>query len=282
MAIVTFYSKEEKETGQTLSAAALATYLAIKHNRKILLVSTNFRDDTLEACYWNLRKEAEGMANIAGVTPNKGVDVGSGVEGLIKIMESNKISPEMIRNYTRIVFKDRLDVLFSSTTKVYEEYCQIANKYVDILKQADRYYDIVIVDLTKKMDKQTAQTILDTSTIVVLSFTQKIRNIEQVYQLRTADPFYRQDHILLNIGRYDTFSKYSNKNITRTLKEKKPLLVVPYNTLFFEAAAEGDIVEFFLRFQKVEPTDRNAVFMKEIDKMTERVIYKLQELRMRM
>lgn len=282
MAIVTFYSKEEKETGQTLSAAALATYLAIKHNRKILLVSTNFRDDTLEACYWNLKKEAAGMAGIAGILPNKGVDVGSGIEGLIKMMESNKISPEMIRNYTRIVFKDRLDVLFSSTTKLYDEYCKIANKYVDILKQADRYYDIIIVDLTKKMDKQTAQTILENSTVIVLSFTQKIKNIEQIYELRTADPLYRKDNVLLNIGRYDTFSKYSNKNITRTLKEKKPLLVVPYNTLFFEAAAEGDIVEFFLRFQKVEPTDRNAVFMKEIDKMTERVIYKLQELRMKM
>lgn len=282
MAIVTFYSKEEKETGQTLSAAALATYLAIKHNRKILLVSTNFRDDTLEACYWNLKKEAAGMAGIAGILPNKGVDVGSGIEGLIKMMESNKISPEMIRNYTRIVFKDRLDVLFSSTTKLYDEYCKIANKYIDILKQADRYYDIIIVDLTKKMDKQTAQTILENSTVIVLSFTQKIKNIEQIYELRTADPLYRKDNVLLNIGRYDTFSKYSNKNITRTLKEKKPLLVVPYNTLFFEAAAEGDIVEFFLRFQKVEPTDRNAVFMKEIDKMTERVIYKLQELRMKM
>lgn len=282
MAIVTFYSKEEKETGQTLSAAALATYLAIKHNRKILLVSTNFRDDTLEACYWNLKKEAAGMAGIAGILPNKGVDVGSGIEGLIKMMESNKISPEMIRNYTRIVFKDRLDVLFSSTTKLYDEYCKIANKYIDILKHADRYYDIIIVDLTKKMDKQTAQTILENSTVIVLSFTQKIKNIEQIYELRTADPLYRKDNVLLNIGRYDTFSKYSNKNITRTLKEKKPLLVVPYNTLFFEAAAEGDIVEFFLRFQKVEPTDRNAVFMKEIDKMTERVIYKLQELRMKM
>ncbi len=279
MAIVTFYSKEEKETGQTLSAAALATYLAIEHNRKILLVSTNFRDDTLEACFWNLRKEQNAMA---AITNRPGIDVGSGVEGLIKIMGSNKISPEMTRNYTRSVFKDRLDVLFSPTSKNYEDYCNVAEKYVDILKNADRYYDIIIVDLTKKMNKETAQTILDISEIIILNFTQKIKNIEQVYKLRTADPFYRKDNVLLNIGRYDSFSKYSNKNVTRTLKEKKPLLVVPYNTLFFEAAAEGDIVEFFLRFRKIEATDRNAVFIYEVKQMTERVVAKLQELRMRM
>ena len=262
-----------------MSAAALATYLAIEHNRKILLVSTNFRDDTLEACFWNLRKEKNAMAAIAN---KPAIDVGAGVEGLIKLMQSNKISPEMIKNFTRSVFKDRLDVLFSPTTKIYEDYCKIAEKYVDILKNADRYYDIVIVDVTKKMDKQTAQTILDNSEIVILSFTQKMKSIEEIYKLRNADPFYRKDNILLNIGRYDTFSKYSNKNITRTLKEKKPLLVVPYNTLFFEAAAEGDIVEYFLRFRKMEATDRNAVFIEEIKNMTQRVVTKLQEIRMRM
>lgn len=280
MAIVTFYSKEEKETGQTLSAAALATYLAIEHNRKILLVSTNFRDDTLEACFWNLRKEQNAMASIVGKKNEIGVE--SGIEGLIKMMGSNKISPEIIRNYTRIVFRDRLDVLFSPTTKIYEDYCKIANQYIEILKNADRYYDIIIVDLSKKMDKQTAQNILENSTVVVLNFTQKMKCIEEVRKLRTEDEFFKGDNILLNIGRYDTFSKYSNKNVTRELREKKPLLVVPYNTLFFEAAAEGDVVEYFLRFRKMEATDRNAVFIGEIKKMTDRLVFKLQELRMKM
>ena len=42
MAIITFKSNEIKETGQTLSVAAVATQIAIEHNYKVLLVSTNF------------------------------------------------------------------------------------------------------------------------------------------------------------------------------------------------------------------------------------------------
>ncbi len=36
MAIITFYSTDYKETGQTVSMAAIITYMAIKHNYKML------------------------------------------------------------------------------------------------------------------------------------------------------------------------------------------------------------------------------------------------------
>ena len=56
MAIITFKSNEIKETGQTLSLVATATQMAIEHAHKILIVSTNFRDVTLENCFWELDK----------------------------------------------------------------------------------------------------------------------------------------------------------------------------------------------------------------------------------
>lgn len=43
MAIITFKSNEIKETGQTLSIAAVATKMAIEHNYKILVISTDFK-----------------------------------------------------------------------------------------------------------------------------------------------------------------------------------------------------------------------------------------------
>ena len=57
MAIVAFWSDEKRETGQTLSMVALSTYMSIEHNYKILNVSTNFKDDTLEKCYWKKNKK---------------------------------------------------------------------------------------------------------------------------------------------------------------------------------------------------------------------------------
>ena len=56
MAIIAFWSNEEKETAQTMSMVALSTYMAIEHNYRILNVSTNFKDETLENSYWDLAK----------------------------------------------------------------------------------------------------------------------------------------------------------------------------------------------------------------------------------
>ena len=48
MAIISFYSGDKKETGQTLSMAAVATHMAVEHNYRILMVDATFDDDTLE------------------------------------------------------------------------------------------------------------------------------------------------------------------------------------------------------------------------------------------
>ena len=39
---------------------------------------------------------------------------------------------------------------------------------------------------------------------------------------------------MLIMGRYDAHSKYNVKNVTRYMKERKQLLAIPYNTLYFE------------------------------------------------
>ncbi len=40
MSIVTFWSNGREQTGKTLSLAAIATYMAIEHNYKILIIET--------------------------------------------------------------------------------------------------------------------------------------------------------------------------------------------------------------------------------------------------
>ena len=108
MAIIVFNSNEKKETGQTLTTAALATYMSIEHNQKMLIVSTDFNDGTLEDCFWPQKKEE--IIIDRTIPLDRITQMDSGVEGLAKIVSSSKTSPEIIRNYSRVVLKDRLDV----------------------------------------------------------------------------------------------------------------------------------------------------------------------------
>ncbi len=281
MAIITFCSNETKETGQTLSLAAIASFMAIEHNYKILVVSTNFNDLSLENCFWEYNKiRPSGAIKIDG---QKNVGLESGIEGLIKVLNSNRTSTEIVKNYSRIVLRDRLDVFLSPITKSYQEYTQITPYYTNILQIANRYYDLIFVDLSKKMPKQDANDILQLSDIVVVNLTQRLKTINDFMQLRESNEFYQRKNVMLAIGRFDKFSKYNSKNITRYLKEKKLISVIPYNTLFFEACSEGTIIDFLLKVKNItDETDRNSSFIKEIQAIDNSIIFKLQELQMKM
>lgn len=278
MAIITFKSNELKETGQTLSLAAIATQMAIEHSYKILIVSTNFKDQTLENCFWELdRLNKPIIAN----TRNASVGVDSGVEGLIKILASNKTSTEIVKNYSKTILRDRLDMLLSPNTEDYNEYTQVCSQYPEILRIADRYYDLIFVDLSNRMHQKEAQDIMSISDILMINLTQRLKSINDFLELRENDEFYRRRNVMLVIGRYDAHSKYNVKNITRYMKEKKEILAIPYNTLYFESCSEGKVIDFFLRLKNIDETDRNHLLLSEANRADEAIIYKLQELQMK-
>lgn len=279
MAVITFYSNEIKETGQTLSVAAIATHMAIEHNYKILVIPTNFNDLSLENCFWEYDKiRMRGVINL----DDRSIGLESGIEGLIKALPSNRTNNEIVKNYSRIVLKDRLDILLSPKTNSYKEYTTITPYYRDIISAANKYYDLVLVDVNKKTPEQDITNILQISDIVVVTLMQRIKTLNDFVALRTENDFFKRKNVMLAIGRYDKFSKYSNKNITRYLKEKKELLVIPYNTLFFEACSEGDIIDFFLKTRNItDLTDRNVSFVERIKIVDENIVEKMQEIQMK-
>ena len=277
MAIITFRSNELKETGQTLSMVAVATQMAIEHSYKILIVSTNFKDQTLENCFWELNK----LNNANNVSEKAKVGVDSGVEGLIKVLVSNRTSTEIIKNYSKTVLKDRLDILLSPVTQDYREYTQICENYQEIVKMANRYYDLVFVDLTNRMNEEQAQNIINVSDVIIFNITQRLKNINDFMELKETDEFYRRKNVMLLLGRYDAHSKYNVKNVTRYMKEKKQILAIPYNTLYFEACSEGKVIDYFLRLKNIDENDRNHIFVSEITRANASILFKLQELQIK-
>ena len=137
MSIIAYWNGDRKESGQTLSMAAVVTYMAITHNKRILAISTEFMDTVFEDCFWNFDEEnkiAKKIAVVQGTIARAEVD--AGVEGIARLVSSNKINSNNIHTYTKTVFKGRLDVLMAPRTKRYEEYLDIAQKYIDILQIA--------------------------------------------------------------------------------------------------------------------------------------------------
>ena len=282
MSIVTFYNTIKEQTGKTMSIAAIATHMAIEHNYRILVISTTNREDSFKSCFWEEKKKKR---NLGIFGPNAGLEVQNGVGGLSRIIRSNKISPDIITNYTRVVFKDRLEFLIGYEPKETEmsEMHEIEKIYPEIIKTANQYYDLVFVDLDFNIDSETRKTIIHDSDIVVVNMSQRLKSLNKFIDLKNENQMFKSKKVLLLIGRFDKFSKYNIKNISRYLGERNEILTIPYNTLFFEATEEAGVPDLFLRFRKsVDSEDRNAFFISEVKRAADNIIYRLQDLQMKL
>ena len=101
-------------------------------------------------------------------------------------------------------------------------------------------------------------------------------------KIREENELLKSIKTLLLIGRYDKFSKYTIKNITRYMGEKNKVSTIPYNTLFFEACEEAKLPDLLLRLRKVGEDDRNSFFLSEVKRASENILYRLQDLAMKM
>lgn len=281
MAIITFWSNGREQTGKTISMASIATYIAIQHNIKILVVSTTNKDDTLQNCFVarpNVKTLSFGM-----FAPRAGNNaMQNGMVGLVRMARSNKVTPDMIRNYTRVIFKDVLEILYSGENEVSDE--DAAKYYPDIIKAANQYYDLVFVDLDSNIDQETQTEILNNSNLIIANINQKLTSIDKFIEERKNNKILASKKTVILLGRYDRYSKYSIKNVTRYLGIKNNVLAIPYNTLLFDTAEEAGMPDYFLNFAKnpnLDKEDRNYLFFQELRRTVEVIQYKLQELQMR-
>ncbi len=277
MSVITFWNNSREETGKTSAIAAIVTHMAIEHNYKILVVSTGYKDKTLDRCFWEERKVKK---NLGLFGPNTNTAMEEGVVGLETIIKSNKLSPEQITNYTKIVFKDRLEILPTFKGEKLE-YDEIKQYYPDMINLANNYYDLVFVDLDAELGEQLIETILNNSNLIVATLSQRLSSINNFMNLREQMPILNSKKTLLLIGRYDKYSKYTIKNISRYMNEKNKVSTIPYNTLFFESCEEAKLPDLFLRLRKIDEEDRNAFFMSEIKRTSDNIIYRLQDLAMK-
>ena len=287
MSIVTFWNDDREQTGKTLTAVAMAAAMAIDKNYKILLISTSFQDPTIKNCFWG--DETQKNLKFFGAK-NHNIAVENGIEGLLKLITSNKLTPGVITDYTKVIFKGRLEVLNgfvgdkdASFDENYEEYKKVEKSYIELIRMANQYYDMVLVDLEKTMSTATKEEILRISNLNIMVFSQKKVSVDRYRMLRDNNGEVMGVKTIPVVGKYSSHSKYNVKNLTRYLDEKKEISVVPYNLLYFEATEEVGVVDLFLRLKNVkDKTDENYIFLDEVTKLMEKIIKRLKELQMKM
>lgn len=274
MPIITFWSNNEKTIGQTVSASVAATVMAIEHNYKILLISADFNNDSIENCFGAQESNNE---LIKSLIRKPQINLGSGINGLLKLTDSNRVTPDVIHDYTKIVFKNRLEVLYSPMNVDENKKNEIMGKFKNIILNASRYYDYVIVDLKKGMKYNSQLEILQMSDVIVENISQGIKTIKNFFEMSETKDFINK--LIWNICKYDSKSKYNTKNLGRTILKKEAIYETRYNTLLLEASQEGNIAELLIKFKTLKEEDDNLTFISKIEELNDGILKKYQETR---
>ncbi len=284
MSVITFVNNEREQTGKTMSLVAIATYMAINHNEKILILSTTNKEDKIKSCYFEEQEVKKIRKGLFGGKGPSILDTESGIEGIAKIARSNKLTPDIITNYTKVVFKNRLEIILGSNPakqniEEAEIKRDISEEYVNLINIAKLYYDRIFVDLDDNLDEKIKQQIMDTSDLLIVCSNQGLNSINKLKDKKENIPLMQSKKVMFLVGKFDKFSKYNAKNITRYINEKNQILTIPYNTLFFEASNEAGVPDLFLRLKRISDSDdRNMAFLQEVKRATDAIIYRLQEL----
>ncbi len=285
MAIIGFWSGSEKETGQTISIVSLAAFMGVNHNYKLLLIDATYDDDTLSRCFWNVNNQNSTVRKLNGGK----IDIATGAEGLVSAVASNKATPEIITNFTWPIYTGgKLDVLAGLKTKVQAEFTKSLMLYKDLLQAANKYYDIVLVDLEKTLKRETTKYLLDASHIIVYTFSQNRKQIEEFnINMHEHADILQKDKVIPLLGNADPVSKYNARNITRMIGERREIPSILYNPVYKEIVSEAGVSNFFIRKGIIDPTqkrdplrnDTDGTFVKSIEYLDKCIDMRLEELK---
>lgn len=283
MPIITFWSGNEKAIGQTIAASVTAITMAMNYNYKILLISADFNDEMLEMSF-GAQESNKKILNELGQKGKK-VNLGSGIEGIMKLANSNRVTPELVHDYTKIIF-NRLEALYAPIIRekmedeednTYNSENLVMSKLKQIITNAANYYDQVIIDLKKGIRYQEQLDILHMSDVIVMNVDQRIDSIEKTMNMEEFKK--NKKKIIWNICKYDKNSKYNTKNLLRAIMKKEEVFDTPYNTLIAEATQEAKLAETMIRFRTIKNNGENLEFITKSKKLVEEILLKYQEVR---
>lgn len=281
MAIIGFWSGSRKETGQTLSITAIATHMAVEHNYKILLIDATFDDDTMERCFWYVNNK-DNKKDILKTLNKEKLDISSGAEGLLSAVASNKTTPEIVQNYTRVVFNGRLDVLCGLKTTSPEEFTKALIHYNDLVKTADKFYDMVFVDMEKTLKYNTTKLLLKESNVIVYNFTKNRKQADEYLNALNEDKeILDKKKIIPLLSNSDSDCVYNVKNITKYIGEKRDIPTIPYNSTFVRMASEAGVANYFLKNKLVTAStnDKDGIFKHSVEHACQAIIKRLEDLK---
>jgi hypothetical protein len=261
MSLISFWGTVHGQAGTTSNLVSVASMVSLEYNLRTMISQTQWSRSTLETSF--LKREFKGgMLSFSD----------TGLDALERLAKSNRLSPEIIPDYTTSLLKERLDLLMGSekpNKSMFENMNSVLSTILDASKQQ---YDLCMVDVHSGTQNNTTHQVLKESDLIVVNLNQNIHVLNRFFNKEDWLDVLDEKPYIIVLSQYDPQSHYNVKNIRRRFNCKKPIFTVPYNTDFRDACNDQNAIEFFLRARNFSKNHESSYYVEEVRKLTSEIV----------
>lgn len=260
---IVFWSPLTRMSGNTHAAVAVSTLMGMEEDVNAILLHAHWHSRKIESSYTDYDQ-----LKAQNVFTNSNI----GMTALSRLVDSNKLTPEGIRNYAKPVLKQRLDIMYGTNVTTREQFKALSDTFPAIIRKADEAYDFAIVDSPKGSEGPYIKEILEDADLLVCTVSQDITNLDDFFEELEKNELVKDKNKLIVIGDYENKSKCNAFNLKGRYKTKYPIFAVPHNYVFMDACNDGAIIDFFYKNIKADPRDYNGYFIAEVRKIVKKIL----------
>ena len=251
---VVFWSPVATSIGQTHASIAISTLMAIEEDYSNLLLHGHWQAKKIESSFTNYDAlKEQNVFNTSSI----------GITALSRLVESNKLTPESIRNYAKPVLKQRLDIMYGTNVASREQFNQLTTTFPMVIQKASETYDLVWVDSPKGEEKDYILEILEKADYIICTINQESVNLDEVMKKYLDNTIIKNKPKMILMCNYEQKSKYNIPNIRRKYGIKEKIHAIPNNYIFTDACNDGSVVDFFYKNLGADKYDYNGYFITE-------------------
>lgn len=253
--------------GVTSATAALAAFIGLEYDVRTLVSQPQRTDGDMERFFNKTINQYNRQFFAIG---------GLGLDSLERVAKSSKLERNSVKNYTLMVERNRLDLLWGSERLNRPQQGSIEAVNM-VFRMAAEYYGISLLDARSGQDNEVSNSLIRDADLVVICVNQNISVLEKYFDNQRnhwPEVLEEKPHLLL-MTQYDPMSKYKIKNIANKYKLKAPILTIPYNTSFKDHLNDGDIKGFFARNRFVGSSHENHYFIQEVGRAAKTILHEI-------
>lgn len=200
------------------------------------------------------------------------VSVNMGVDALLRLLQNRKLQPNMIRDYTLPLLKDRLDLLPGSS-KPDDRFIDMATPWMEsLLSMAKRMYDLVFVDGGSGNSSEWTNSLLRLADVLVVCLPQNRLAVHRFFRMDELQAMLATKKHVLVFGKYDRYSSLTHKNLLRPYGRRLQTCSVSYNTRWLDDGQNGQAISYMYRNRQVQREHENYLFMRDVRALAQALI----------